>query len=180
MADAAFVFKSVTALAAAFPHGKITRATIEVYARSLSDLDAPLLDAAIMECMSTCEFFPTLKAIRDTAARLALGDHLEALEAWALVKHYARDGDYNHIHEFDDPLITECVQILGWRDYLNSPTNDEPSWRARFCEIYNQLRERQVREIRSLPQVNEYRRLSSGAQSIGGGVADLVKRLAGR
>src|SRR3990167_4565526 len=177
MADPAFVFKPVTALAAAFPHGKITRETIEVYVHSLSDLDEPLLNAAIMECLSTCEFFPTIKAIRDTAARLALGDHLEALEAWALVKRFARDGDYNYIHEFDDPLITECARILGWRDYLNSNTNDEPSWRARFCEIYNQLRERQVREIRSLPGVNEYRRLTTGTQSIGDSMAGFVKRI---
>lgn len=179
MADTAFVFKSVTALAAAFPHGKITRETIEVYVHSLSDLDEPLLNAAIMECLSTCEFFPTIKAIRDTAARLALGDHLEALEAWALVKRFARDGDYNYIHEFDDPLITECARILGWRDYLNSNTNDEPSWRARFCEIYNQLRERQVREIRSLPGVNEYRRLTTGTKSIGDSMAGFVKRITG-
>jgi len=177
MADTAFVFKSITALAAAFPHGKITRETIEVYVHSLIDLDETLLNAAIVECMSTCEFFPTIKSVRDTAARLALGDHLEALEAWALVKHYARNGDYNNLHEFDDPLITECARILGWHDYLNSNTNDEPSWRARFCEIYNQLRERQVREIRSLPSVNAYRRLTTGTQSIGDGIASLVKRI---
>jgi len=179
MASEEFILKGLTILASVFPHSKVTEQTLQIYAGDLADLPEQILELAFAECRTTCEFFPTLKAIRDTAARLALGDSLEALEAWSLVKQFARNGDYNHVHEFDDPLITECARILGWRDYLNSPTNDEPSWRARFCEIYNQLRERQVRGLRSLPQVNEYRRLSSGSLSIDKGVASLIKRLAG-
>lgn len=173
MASEEFLLKGLTILASVFPHSKITEQTLQVYAGDLADMPEPLLELAFAECRTTCEFFPTIKVIRDTAARLALGERLEALEAWALVARAARFGNPACVPEFDDPLVTECARILGWRNYLNSNIDDEPSWRARFCEIYNQLRDRQVRDIRSLPQVNEYRQLHSG-------ITDSVKQLAGR
>ena len=163
MADSEFIFKALTVMAASFPSNKITKETIEAYTSYLEDLDAPLLEAAIKECASTCEFFPTIRAIRDTAARLALGDRLEAMEAWGLVKKAAQHGNYDRPPDFGNPLVNRCAAIIGWRDFLNSDVDQEPSWRARFIEIYNQLREKEVREVRSLPQVREYRQLATDA-----------------
>ncbi len=52
-------------LAAAFPSVAISEATIDVYARELSDVPLALLKRSTSQALESCRFFPTVAELRE-------------------------------------------------------------------------------------------------------------------
>jgi hypothetical protein len=65
----------------------ITAANAGIYAEGLSDLSGEQIDAACREAMKSCEFMPTVAAIRKYVKRVAaLEQSSESDHEWALVQ----------------------------------------------------------------------------------------------
>lgn len=149
-----------TVLTAAYPNMKTPAATIEVYHRALADLDAELCEAAILDCVSKCKFFPTVAELREAAARLAVGADTRkpALEAWGDVRRavdaYGTHG-WDSARDILDAQTADAIHALGWQSFCQSDVDEEMSWRARFVELYDQLGRRDVRRVQMLPAVRD-------------------------
>lgn len=140
-------------LQAAFPRERITAETASLYARELADLPPGLLEQAVRDVIRTGTYFPTVAAIRQTAAEhaLALPGEAAALAAietrisWAVHSEGARPD----VH----PLVAEALNQVG--GYAAWRTADKPGiLRSQFLAVYRDLRARAIRTFvvgRALP-----------------------------
>jgi hypothetical protein len=150
--------KVVGMLQAAFPAARMTEATVVLYERLLVDLDFELASATIERLICTTKFCPTVSEIRDAAADIALGPSRSGVEAWGDVgQAIRRVGSYG-MPKFEDPLVAECVRMMGWRNLCLGEAPEHTD-RARFCELYQDLQRKQ-----RLADVSEPGRLLPGHQ----------------
>lgn len=134
--------KVVGLLQAGFPAARMTEATVLLYERLLVDLDFELASATVERLICTSKFCPTVAEIRDAAADLALGPSRSGVEAWGDVgMAIRRVGSYG-TPTFEDPLVAECVRIMGWRNLCLGEAPEHTD-RARFCELYADLQRKQ-------------------------------------
>lgn len=133
-------------LSRAFPRQPVTRDTLVVYLRELSDMPVEVLEPTIRELIRTSEFFPTVRAIREAAAERSLGlpseaDALSQIEARMLWARTGSHGEQPPVH----PLVKEALDhIGGWHAFRAA---DEPSVvRGQFLRLYRELRLRGIRE----------------------------------
>lgn len=145
-------------LVAAYPANKADDGTAAIYAATLSDIEGGLLKAAVLDCISRIKFFPTVSELREAAATIQSGgaNQTLALEAWGEVKRGAERYGRTNEPQWSDDVIAQSVRALGWVDFCNSEIGEEMSWRARFVEIFDQLRRRQNEQARMLPVVKEH------------------------
>lgn len=61
----------IEALAARYPSTELTAQNIKGYVWSLGDLSTDVLKAAIMRCVETAKFFPTIAEIRENASAIS-------------------------------------------------------------------------------------------------------------
>jgi hypothetical protein len=168
MSNEAEIAKMIGILAAGFPSAKITDATIEVYIRLLKDLPLDVLTTAIEQCVTECEFFPTIAKIRDKVLALTAPVRKDPMDAWGeVLASISRVGFYNS-PTFADPLITKAVDCLGWK-YLCSSENMVAD-RAHFAKLYQQFVEREAQDRRLLPAARHMREIANGTiKEIGDG-----------
>jgi len=149
-------------LMAQFPNWKPDDLTIEGYVRVLIDIDPLLLESAILHLLSQKrEFMPVAGTIRHTAFDLEAGNGgpPTAYEVWELAGKALNAGaGYPVAGVFQPPgihpLVEKAVRYIGgWRQLATS--ENYVSDRARFVDAYNQVREREIEEVRMLPQVRE-------------------------
>ena len=149
-------------LAAMFPNWKPDDLTIEAYVVALADIDPLSLESAILHLLSQDrDFMPTAGTIRHTSFDLQAGNGgpPTAYEAWELAGKAINAGaGYPVTGIFQDPdvhpLVDKAVRYIGgWRQLATS--ENYVSDRARFIDAYNQVREREIEEVRMLPQVRE-------------------------
>lgn len=107
--------KVVGMLLAAFPAARITEPTVRLYERMLGDLDFELATNAVTRLVCTSKFMPTIAEIREAAADLSVGPARSGLEAWGDVMLAIRRVGHYGVPKFEDPLVAECVRIMGWR-----------------------------------------------------------------
>lgn len=149
-------------LAAMFPNWKPDALTIEAYVVALADVDPLSLEASILHLLSQSrEFMPTAGTIRHTAFDLQAGNGgpPTAYEAWEMVQ-IAKDAGAGYpvagVFEKPEvhPLVEKAVNYVGgWRHLVES--ENYTADRARFVDAYNQVREREIEQVRMLPQVRE-------------------------
>jgi hypothetical protein len=123
----------------AFPQRAVTRETLTIYVRELSDLDPAALGDAVRLLIRTSEFFPTIHAIRETVAEAALDLPSEAA-ALAEVNALGagRPGRLT-------PLVREALDAVGGPWAVR--TASEPGViRGQFLRIYRDLRHARVAE----------------------------------
>jgi hypothetical protein len=165
--------KAVLVLQSAYPGARMTEMTAELYEHLLADLDAEVAQRAIARLVCISKFLPTIAEIRDAAADVALGAARSGLEAWGdVLMAIRRTGSYG-VPTFTDPLVAECVRILGWRT-LCLGDSPEAVDRARFAELYVDLQRR-----RRQNDVSEPGRLlpSREPAQLPGNVHELVRRV---
>lgn len=159
------VLKMLKLLGEAYPTFQLSRASIEVYVGLLTDLPAALLEQAVLEHISRSAFFPTIAELRGAAFDLLEAAHpsLSAHEAWLVVQdEIHRIGHAGH-PEFVDPLLTQAVDALGWRQLCLS---DNPiADRAHFVQVYQALLERRKQEQRRPLEVRRFIALQVGSPS---------------
>ena len=135
----------------AYGHYELTDETIDVYHRLLQDLEQPLLQASIEQCIAECEFFPTVAKIRAKALDLTRDTSIPtAFEAWEEVVQNARHSCGN----FSYPMIADAVRAIGGIKMLGmADKGDMISHRARFLECYGTLEKRGDDDRAMLPGV---------------------------
>ena len=149
-------------LAAMFPNWKPDDLTTEAYVVALADVDPLSLEAAILHLLSQpLKFMPSAGEIRHASFDLQAGNGgpPTAYEAWGIVGTAIKAGagyPVTGVYPAPDvhPLVEKTVNYIGGWRHLAASENYTAD-RARFIEAYNQVREREVEQVRMLPQVRE-------------------------
>jgi hypothetical protein len=130
--------KLVAMLSAAYRDAPISEQTSEVYEAMLADLDFAAGQQAVQRLICSSKWLPTVAEIRAAAADVKHGPVRAGGEAWGdLVEAIRRVGSYRPAPTFADPLVTECVKAMGWRE-LCLGSNDAAD-RAKFVALYDSL-----------------------------------------
>lgn len=163
MASEKAVLEVFAVLGAAFPNFTATRETIVVYGRVLTDISDELVQAAALDCLSKCRFFPTIGELRDAA--IAIRTNRQALpsafEAWEEVTRGIRQYGHGRQPEFSHPWVGQAVRQIGGWDRICMSENSIAD-RARFFECFDECRRRNDMAEATLPAVKELAaRLSS-------------------
>lgn len=143
--------------------------TARLFAITLIDIDDDLLRAAVTHHLATQKWFPAVADIRTAALSLVhRADGIpSSFEAWEEIKAFRPVS----------PLAIRAINLLGGIDeFRMSQLSEEPSWRARFIQCYEQLQRRQAEDAMMLPAVTGYiekrRELANGSvQELIAGVA---------
>ena len=168
------IIKNLAPLAAMFPNWKPDDYTIEAYVIALADLDPLSLEAAIFHLLSQpLRFMPSAGTIRHSAFDLQAGNGgpPSAYEAWGMVGTAIKAGagyPVAGVYQAPDvhPLVEKTVNYIGGWRHLAASENYTAD-RARFIDAYNQVREREVEQVRMLPQVREQLKALADRLSIG-------------
>lgn len=164
MASKQDIMKVLGVISAAYPNFSPSEQTVEVYWQVLSDIPSDELKAGCLHCISESgrKFAPSVGEIRGAVGELrGLSSNLpSSFQAWQEFKHAVTHSNYNP--EWSHPLIEKTAKLIGMREYGHSNVDDEPSWRARFIQCYEQLQERAERENLLLPEVRGYIETNGG------------------
>lgn len=119
--------RAVGRLVGAFAKETIKDATVNIYVDHLSDIDGPLLQAAVTDCITKLKFFPAISEIRHAAARISGPPQLSQAEVIAIIRQadvrepvMRRDGsftgDYDRYWRWPENLDESVIDQL--RDTL--------------------------------------------------------------
>lgn len=119
----------------------------------LEDINPVTLAEAIKQCINTCEFVPAVATIRKKAAEISgyvngKEERLIAQDAWELVRKKASQIGYEKgLDELEG--ITRLAAKTVWRffDPRNSQSYNESAAMSQFCKAYEQLAEREQRNM---------------------------------
>jgi hypothetical protein len=140
----------------AYPNFTVTEKTVEVYWQILSDIPSDELKAAALHCISESgrKFAPSVGELRGAVGELrSLSNNVpSSFEAWQEFK----KGRYSH------PLVEKAANLIGRKEFGMSNVDDEPSWRARFIQAYEQLQARAEKEDLMVPEVRGYIEANGG------------------
>jgi hypothetical protein len=179
MSETEKIVASLGILIAAYPNFDLKVETIRVYKEMLKDLDAQMLEQAVLAHIATSKFFPTISELRDKVSSLVerACQVPPAAEAWGEVMQKIRTIGHTlyggSVPEFSHPLIGRIVFCLGWNDLCLSENSIAD--RARFIQAYEVELNREREDLRFLPETHAFvEKLQAGE------VAEQVKQLAGR
>jgi hypothetical protein len=160
------VIEIVGTLTLAYPKAEIKKGMSTVWHGVLQDIPDEILDAAAQQVLSENTWFPSVAELRQKSLQLMKPLFPTWGEAWDECHKkciMGRRGEFSH------PLVEKAYDCLGNWDTLLS--DDVPTARAQFRQIYEQLVYRAESDVKMLPeakQVSEQYRL---------GVSELVKKL---
>lgn len=144
--------KLVAMLLNAYPQAQFGPASSALYETLLADLDECEARAAICRLVQTTKWLPTIAEIRAMAAELKHGPKRLGAEGWGdVVDAVRRVGAYRPAPPFDDPIVGECVRLMGWRNLCHSENGAAD--RARFIELFDGLSERERTNIIASPRL---------------------------
>lgn len=131
----------------------IDNTKVKMYAYMLEDINPVTLAEAIKQCINTCEFVPAVATIRKKAAEISgyvngKEERLIAQDAWEIVRKKASQVGYEKgLDELEG--ITRLAAKTVWRffDPRNSQSYNESAAMSQFCKAYEQLAEREQRNI---------------------------------
>ena len=131
----------------------IDNTKVKMYAYMLEDINPVTLAEAIKQCINTCEFVPAVATIRKKAAEISgyvngRKERLIAQDAWEIVRKKASQVGYEKgLDELEG--ITRLAAKTVWRffDPRNSQSYNESAAMSQFCKAYEQLAEREQRNI---------------------------------
>lgn len=139
-------------LAAAFPKQRIEPRNIAVYARMIEDFDRVEAEAAVLHIIATATFFPAVAELRTAIAegRAMLPAWEEAWEKVCAVRkeHGVYVGPRWGVPFGWDGLTGEALRAIGgYEAVCRVEYDDEPTLRAQFRDVYNNLRKRKITTI---------------------------------
>lgn len=151
-------------IAVAYPNFVVTEKTNEVYWQILSDIPTDELKAACLHCISESgrKFAPSVGEIRGAVGELRgmVSNVPSSYDAWNEFHKNVVRSDYSP--QWSHPLVEKTARLIGMHDYGQSNVDDQPSWRARFIQCYEQLQERAQSENLLLPEVRGYIEANGG------------------
>ncbi len=132
---------------------------VDVLLDLLWDMDVEMLQTAVKACCTEAgrAFAPSAGEIRGAASNLiARAAGLPtAAEAWGAVMDSFRRTSFNKPELLDHPLLIEAIRCMGGLELIGMSENNMAD-RAHFLKIFEQLRERVIRETLELPAITEY------------------------
>jgi hypothetical protein len=130
-------------LLCAYPAARITPETIQVYAVALAELGEGPLQAAVLKCMRTCKFFPSIAEIMEAAnemVEVASGTKAKSPdEAWNEVMKQMNDAFIYRKPVFSTPEIEKAALSMGWIGLCETPTDQIGVARAQFLRLYESV-----------------------------------------
>lgn len=179
MATKIDIAQILAVISAAYPNFSMTEQTVEVYWQVLSDIPTDELKTAVLHSISESgrKFAPSVGELRGAVGELrSLVSRVpSSYEAWQEFRRFVVASNYSP--EWSHPLVEKAARLIGMREYGQSDVDDEPSWRARFIQCYEQLRERAERENLLVPEVRGYLEVNGAKIE---SPLDQMKRLADR
>ncbi len=173
--------KIVSVLLGAFPAARFTDDTVAIYKRMLADLDYPTANTAVEHLLASAKFLPSIAEIREAAISLRVGDRRQGAEGWRdFLDAVGAVGSHRPAPTFDDSVVGQCVDALGWRELCLS--ENQVADRARFIELYDRLsvtaRSKQLSA--GLPAQKRYAELveQRSAKHAGAAIGDVMARYA--
>lgn len=149
--------KLVAVAASAFPgmQQKDLRATAELWAELLGDLDYRLAEAALARVLLTAKYFPTIAEIREAAMEIKQpeGGLPSPESAWEEVLQQVRKVGWIGEPKWSHPAVGRAALALhgSWQQLCASLTEDSlAADRAHFMRIYASLTQRE-RDAATLP-----------------------------
>lgn len=128
-------------LVLAYPNLKITKDTLDLYARALSDIDFGALNAAVLKCINTCDYFPSIARIRAEASNMvdvANGTKIKSAdEAWNEVITQIQEAFIYKKPVFSTPEIEQAARAMGWRDLCETQSDTIGVARGQFLKLYD-------------------------------------------
>lgn len=126
---------------------RFTKQQAALYDRKLKDIPDEILFRAIDALINESEFLPTIAEIRKRARSLyaqAAGiTPSDASKGWGdVVVAISRVG-MNRFPKFDDPITSETVRRMGWKDICLAPADSTSTLRAQFLRMYREAAERE-------------------------------------
>ncbi|MBE2223143.1 MAG: hypothetical protein IAF02_16495 [Anaerolineae bacterium] len=154
-------------------------ATVRVFGVALRDIDDDLLKAATVQHIATSKWFPAVADLRQIAVGLInrADDMPDSYTAWGQIKRALGGGSPPH------PMAKKAIDALGGLHAFGmSDVSDEPAWRSRFIQAYENYQLRQAEEAMTPPAVAGYieKRRELNGQSVGELVSGLTSQMSGR
>lgn len=128
--------------AAVWASSTTTASNLAAREEFIADLDFATTRAAIGKLACTLKFMPSIAEIRAAVADQTLGEARRGLQAWGDVAQAIRRVGYIGQPTFEDPLVAECVRLMGWMSLCKGDAPDGVD-RAHFAKLYDELSERQ-------------------------------------
>ena len=132
---------------------QITEFVIDTYYEIFKDYSENHFNKAVMLCLRTHKY-STLPKPADILQYLEGTRDDKALMAWLKVKEALDKGDYYQTIEFDDPIISHCINALanGWMEFseLTMLKKDMPFIEKRFMDLYRLFMNRDIKEPQKL------------------------------
>ena len=119
---------------------------LEFYVEMLKDVHPGILAVAVRKLINTSKFLPTIAEIREAAnavddiANGCVG--LDADQAWGIVQKAIKSVGQYAKPVFEDEVLAETVDHLGWKDICQTPVDDTAILRAQFRKAFETNRER--------------------------------------
>lgn len=137
-------FKISSTIRVAYPNsnGLNTTEAMDVWYEMLKDLDYKVTAQAIAKWISTEKFSPTIAEIRKCATEVAVGELPDWGQGWLEVKNaISRYGYMNRTEALASmsEITRETVKRMGWLQICQSDIANEPTDRANFRMIYEEL-----------------------------------------
>lgn len=146
-------------MAHAYPRYELTPESIKLYGQMLGDIPVDVLELSAKQIIAQSKYFPSIAEWREMSHELMIGmqNIPSAYEAWEeAIKQADLCGDYyryqirSHEPEYSHPLIKKAVDIIGYKNLLES--SNTVADRAHFFRIYESLLERGENDVRLLPE----------------------------
>jgi len=133
--------KIMAVLNSSYKTQPLAKETLEIWYRSLSDIDYTLAQKAVEKILLTSKFYPTIAEIRETCLSLIEGKKVTGLEAWGIFRKYinlySTAENYEKLKQ-DHPDIYALVHAVGGRELLSGNADFV---RPEFERMYNEHRD---------------------------------------
>lgn len=143
--------KIVAIIQAYFGADKFGEERCKVYELDLLELDAGMVQQAVLQSCRTSMWPPTIAEIRKRYTDAKLGPVMAGTEAWEEANRQARVvgrsyGPQDPYPRFSSPLVLRAVEAIhgDWNSFCNAP--GDAAERARFIEHFELLADRERRD----------------------------------
>ena len=130
---------------------KLSDGAVMLYQQVLADIPFNVLEVAVKDHVTTSKWFPSPAELREKATSYAMPQIPSAMEGWGQVQNEIRRVGYLGKPDLKNPIAARVVQAMGWK-YL-CLSEDGMADRAHFLKAYDQVKEREQREVVMLPEV---------------------------
>ena len=169
--------KAISPLQLAYTR-ELGQAQMDFYVEMLQDIQPEIVAIAVRKLINSSKFLPTIAEIREAAnaaANIAYErTSLDADQAWGIVQKAIKSVGQYERPSFDDAVLAETVDNLGWKEICQTPVDDTAILRAQFRKAFktNQNRQKELKAFQDAAvgalQSQHYKELAGDIKSLAG------------